>query len=84
MTLPLKTSTRAIKLEFNNAKIWNSRGILYLTQGEYNQAIEDFNKAIKLDSNQANAYYNRGETCLLSWRMGQSMSGVNRMPKKEV
>lgn len=39
---------------------YNNRGNAYLSLGNYQQAIEDFNKAIELDPNYAKAHNNRG------------------------
>ncbi|HID19571.1 MAG TPA: tetratricopeptide repeat protein, partial [Methanophagales archaeon] len=39
---------------------WNEKGIVFAMSGEYEKAIECFNKAIELDPNYARAYYNRG------------------------
>jgi tetratricopeptide (TPR) repeat protein len=44
----------------NNYLAHNARGITYGELGQYQLAIEDFNKAISLKQDYADAYYNRG------------------------
>ena len=44
------------------AEDWNGIGIGFAISGEYEQAIECFNKAIELDPNNADAYFSRGTT----------------------
>lgn len=53
----------AIKLQtdYTDAYIaYNNRGVAYDDLGQYQRAIEDYNKAIRLKPNNADAYYNRG------------------------
>ena len=38
----------------------NNRGILYGMQGEFQEALDDFNKTIELDPGYSNAWHNRG------------------------
>ena len=42
------------------AEEWNEKGISFGKSGEYEKAIECFNKAIELEPNYAKAYYYRG------------------------
>lgn len=44
----------------NRAIILNNRGNAYYYKGQYDRAIEDYNKAIELNPNYTYAYYNRG------------------------
>ena len=39
---------------------YNNRGAAYYYLGQYQRAIEDYDKAIQLDPDYATAYYNRG------------------------
>ena len=39
---------------------YNNRGAAYAVLGQYQLAIEDYDKAIQLDPEDAMAYYNRG------------------------
>ena len=61
--------TGALGIEFKSDKFilgnpyaieYNNRGIHYFDIGEFDKAIEYFNKAIRLDPEFAIAYYNRG------------------------
>jgi tetratricopeptide (TPR) repeat protein len=54
--------TAALKLDPNNALVYNNRGAAYENKGMYDRAIEDYNQALRLDSNFVNAYSNRGNT----------------------
>ena len=42
------------------AAIYNNRGAVYKSKGEYDRAILEYNKAIKIDPGSTNAYNNRG------------------------
>jgi len=44
------------------AWIYNSRGVVYSSKGEYDRAILVYNKAIENDPGKAAAYFNRGVT----------------------
>jgi tetratricopeptide (TPR) repeat protein len=46
--------------KFPVAIAFNSRGVAYGHQGDYNDAIEDFNQAIQINPTSALAYNNRG------------------------
>jgi len=52
----------AIKLNKNNAMIWNWRGIVLNAQQKYNAAIVDFTEALRINPKFAYAYHNRGLT----------------------
>ena len=57
---------RAIELNPQDAIAYNNRGIAYADQGDYENAIENFDSAIRLGSdisyyNRGNAYRHRGE-----------------------
>ena len=51
----------AIELNPNDAETYNNRGVAYSNKGDYDRAIEDFNKVIELNPDNADAYYNRGK-----------------------
>jgi tetratricopeptide (TPR) repeat protein len=52
--------TQAIRLDPNNAVVYNERGRVYIDKRDQNKAIADCNQAIKLNPNYALAYRNRG------------------------
>ena len=45
--------------------MYAARGGAYLSKGEYDMALEDFNRTIQLDSNNCNAYAGRGNIYIL-------------------
>jgi len=58
--LAIADFTAALRLDPNNAKTYQERGVAYLSKGDLDKAIADFTQAIRLDPNDADAYYNRG------------------------
>ena len=57
--LAVEYYTKAIILN-REASIYNSRGLAYGKQGEYELAIDDYNMAIELEVDNAKFYNNRG------------------------
>ena len=51
-----------VRKSFNKARGYNNLGNAYGDKGQYDRAIEDYNKAIVLDPNLALAYLNRRAT----------------------
>ena len=49
-----------IKLQPNNASMYNNRGTAYYNLGQYQHAIQDYSAAIRLKPDYSLAYYNRG------------------------
>ncbi|MCX7833208.1 MAG: tetratricopeptide repeat protein [Ignavibacteria bacterium] len=43
-----------------DAEFYYNRGIAYRYKGDYDRAIQDYNKAIEINPNDADAYYYRG------------------------
>lgn len=60
MERKIENYSKAIKDNPQNANAYNSRGIAYSSQKEYQKAIADFSEAIKLKPNYAEAYLYRG------------------------
>ena len=52
--------TQAIQLNPNDADAYNNRGVAYSGKGDFDRAIDDFDKTIQLNSDPADAYNNRG------------------------
>ena len=55
----IKFFDEAIRLNPNNADLYNARGAAYIQLQQYEQAIQDFSKEIQLTPNNANAYFGR-------------------------
>ena len=58
--LALNDFDRAIRMDPENARPYNSRGIIYKNLGRPQKAIANFSKAVRLDPSYAEAYINRG------------------------
>lgn len=56
----------------------NSRGIIYIEEGKYDQAISEFSKAIEIDSSIAVTYFNRGLVYLGTGQLDQAISDFNK------
>ena len=50
----------AIRLDPQDAIVYNNRGYAYGKLGQYERAIQDYDEAIRLNPQDAIAYYNRG------------------------
>ncbi|MDP7085880.1 MAG: tetratricopeptide repeat protein [Dehalococcoidia bacterium] len=57
---PLPRRATAIRLDPDDALAYNNRGNAYYYLGEYQRAIQDYDKAIQLDPDYRMAYFNRG------------------------
>lgn len=63
----------AIKLNKNNAAIWNWRGIVLNAQQKYNAAIVDFTEALRINPQFTYAFHNRG---LTRFEMGEFAEAI--------
>ncbi len=54
------------------------RGLVYLSLGEKQKAIEDFKQAVNRDSNYAEAYYNRGTAQVLIGENKKAIENYNQ------
>ena len=68
--LPLSCATKEASM--------NNRGVGYLNKGEFDKAIEDFNKAIAINPNYAKAYYNRGVIYYKKWLDEKAISDFRK------
>ena len=53
-----------------------NRGITYNKIGDYNRAIQDYDKAIEIQPDNAKIYYNRGEVLLHLNEMGKAKADL--------
>jgi tetratricopeptide (TPR) repeat protein len=58
-TAPSRIMTR-LRLNSSNANPFNNRAAAYMAKGQYDRAMEDYDRAIRLDPNLARAFYGRG------------------------
>ena len=58
--LTIEAYSYAIKLNPNDAEVYNNRGVAYSNKNDFDRATEDFTKAIQLNPSDAGAYNNRG------------------------
>ena len=61
-TIAKENYDEAIRLNPQNAKAYNNRGVSCHELGDYHWAIRDYDEAIRLDPEYAEAYSNRGLT----------------------
>src|SRR5664280_2946637 len=52
---------QAIRLNPQDADVFNNRGIAFKNKGQYDRAIQDYDQAIKLNPDKAGAFNNRGK-----------------------
>ena len=55
-----------------------NRGIVFMNENKYNQALDDFNKAIELDPNKVKAYNNRGIIFYNQNKYNQALDDYNK------
>ncbi len=60
LDIALADYNEAIRLDPNEASVYNSRGVAWRAKQEYDKAIADYSEAIRLDPTYALAYCNRG------------------------
>jgi RNA polymerase sigma factor (sigma-70 family) len=61
-----------------DAAAYLKRGRIYLNQGDYDQAIADFNQALQLDPKSAGAYFSRGRANKLKGNYDQALADYNQ------
>ncbi|MCX5696304.1 MAG: tetratricopeptide repeat protein [Candidatus Omnitrophica bacterium] len=62
----------------NEATAYKNRGVAYRDQGNFTQAISDYNRAIELNPNDADPYNNRGVVYRDQGNFTQAISDYNR------
>ena len=66
------------QLDPDDAAAYNNRGISYDNLGQYQRAIEDYDKSIQLDPDDADNYINRGSAYS---QLGQHQNSINDYTK---
>ena len=69
---------QTLKVTENNWFIHNSRGSMYNKSGNYNQAIDDYNKAIAYKPDYTDAYNNRGNVYSKLSNYSQAIEDYNK------
>jgi tetratricopeptide (TPR) repeat protein len=72
LDLALSDCNSALRLRPNAAALLDSRGLVYLRQGNYDRAIADYDAALRLEPKIAWALYGRG---LSKLKKGQTAAG---------
>jgi tetratricopeptide (TPR) repeat protein len=72
----------ALRVNPNNAAVYNSRGIAYYEKEDYDRAIADYNQAIRLDPNYASAYNSRGVAYIGKYEAAYYNSGYTYYDKE--
>lgn len=52
--------SKALEIDPNDADAWNNKGNALYNLGNYNEAIECYDRALKIDPKNADARYNKG------------------------
>jgi len=73
----IKAYSTSLKLN-EYAGAYYNRGVAYAELGEYDRAIEDYNKAIKLNKEYAEAYYNRGVAYVVLGKYNRAIEDFNK------
>ena len=69
--------TRAVKLAPHSVEAIRSRGLFYLAQTQYEEAIADLNSAIELDSKNPDLYEAKGVAQFLLKRYDEALESLN-------
>ena len=74
-------STQQEKTESRDAEFYNNRGMAYDKEGQYDQAILDYNKALNINPRYAEAYNNRGVIYRKKGQLDRAISDYNKALK---
>jgi len=77
-SLAMESKNTIIKVDSNDASGYYKRGNTYLTKGDYDKAIADFNQAINIDPNYAWAYVKRGNAYLTKGDYDKAIEDYNQ------
>ena len=78
MVLLFAAGCATTQTDLNDAKAYVNRGVAYAREGQYDQAISDFNKALEINPRDANAYNNRGVAYARKDQYDQAISDFNK------
>ena len=78
MVLLFAAGCATVQTELNDANAYNNRGNAYFIEGQYDQAISDYNKALEINPRNANAYSNRGNVYYHKGQYDQAISDYNK------
>jgi serine/threonine protein kinase len=74
---PLPTFTKAEKLDLQDSRAYNKRGLAHASMRNYEQAIRDYTKAVELDRHYSEAYNNRSAAHLMMENYAQAVLDSN-------
>ena len=74
----IKNYNEAIRLNPQDAKAYNNRGIAYYYLDHLERAIEDYDKAIRLNPEDAEAYYNWGFAYKLQGKKAEAIADFEK------
>ena len=72
-----KDFDKAAELSPKYVNAYNNRGLLYLSQRKFEEAIIEFNRALEIDCNYTDAYNNRGFAEFEIGRVGAALDDFN-------
>jgi len=75
--------SEAIRLEPDDAVHWHNRGLVYLTKGEWDQAINDYSEAIRLELVDYFVWHNRGIAYSMNGNYAQAIKDYSEAIKLE-
>ncbi len=78
MVLLLAAGCATVQTELKDAAAYNNRGNAYWNEGQYDQAISDYNKALEINPRHTQAYNNRGVAYRSKGQYDQAISDYNK------
>ena len=76
-----KLINSAIKINSNNAMVYNDKGTILINLKKLEDALKNFDKAIKIKSDYADAYYSRGNVLKDLNRLDQALESFKKVIK---
>ena len=78
IVLLIAAGCATVQTELNDPAAYIKRGNAYWSEGQYDQAISDYNKALEINPRHAKAYYNRGNTYMSTGQYDQAISDFTK------